>query len=133
MNFLKQSIKTSRFTLLMMLVIAPMNQLGANPTSKNPHRGLAAHGTIPEAKALCESLYQSFNKGQSELISMFDRRDNPAGFSTSAIEQIAGDTYVTLRHAARLNLMGEPASADLTAKLQLLLSLIHISEPTRPY
>jgi hypothetical protein len=120
MNFLNQSIKTVKFALLFAILCMLPRQLNANPTSKNPQRGLAAHGTIPEAKALCESMYQTFNKGEAELISMFGRRDNPASFSNSAISRIAGEVFVMNRNAELLRLMGEPASTDLASRTQRL-------------
>ncbi len=90
----------------------------ANPTGNEPNRPLAAHGTIPEAKGMIDSLYALYDAEEKIVIQYRDQTDNPASFSDRQLSKSYGRVWKALRDAQHLELMGEPAAEDLSKKFQ---------------
>jgi hypothetical protein len=96
----------------------------ANPTSKEPYRALAAHGTIEAAKGMVASLYELYEAEEKFVTQTFERRDNPVKFSDRQISRSYARLWKARRDANHLTLMGEPAGNDLYKKLNLLFNQV---------
>ncbi len=112
----------SIFLPLMFVHFSPVQ---ANPSSRHPEQGLAAHGTIAGAKELVQQLYQLYDEEAKLVAQTYAKRDDPTSFSDRQISKSAGRLWQGQRDAKRLQLMGEPAGYDLSTKLQLLAMQVY--------
>jgi hypothetical protein len=93
----------------------------ANPTGEEPHRALAAHGTIAEAKEMVAKLYKLYDENEKFVVMTYERRSTPVKFSDRQISKSYGQIWQARRHTEHLRLMAEPAGGDLNRKMTMLL------------
>ncbi|MCG8652350.1 MAG: hypothetical protein MI861_21090 [Pirellulales bacterium] len=91
-----------------------------NPSNTDPNRALAAHGTIEGAKELIASLYELYERAETQASQCQPLRANPARLPVRQIATFSGQIWKAQRDAAHLKLMGEPAGEDLSTKFTLL-------------
>ncbi len=111
--------------VILLLTTVVTSPVGANPSSKEPSRPLAAHGTIEGAKELTSQLYQLYDEEAKFVDQTYARKDDPKSFSDRQISKSAGRLWRARRDAKRLQIMGEPAGHDLYKKLQLLATEVY--------
>ncbi len=92
--------------------------LPANPSSQEPSKGLAAHGTIPGAAELVKSMYEIYNSAEANLLKWHEMADNPARLPHKQIGTVFSQVWKAQRDAQLLQRMGEPAGVDLYAKFR---------------
>ncbi len=115
---------TSRMYLLAMLGLATSSVISdpaiGNPTGNDPSKPLKTHATVDGATALANALYEIYNEELIHVTKMYENRNNPASFSDRQISKSAARLWKARRDAKHLELMSEPAGADLSRKLFLL-------------
>ncbi|NNE00615.1 MAG: hypothetical protein HKN47_25145 [Pirellulaceae bacterium] len=105
---------------VLLIVTVFANTSFANPSSKDPSRGIAAHGTIPQAKEMVKDLYDLYNQQEQAAINLLERSDNPSRLPYKQMEKAGGELWKAARDARHLALMGEPASKDLEQKIGMV-------------
>ena len=103
-----------------LLSLASNTTAVGNPTGEDPSQPLRTHATIDGADALANELHQTYLEELAVVKRMFEKRNDPAGFSDRQISKSAARLWKARRDAKHLELMSEPIAADLTRKFLLL-------------
>ena len=103
-----------------LLSLASNTTAVGNPTGEDPSQPLRTHATIDGADALANELHQTYLEELAVVKRMFEKRNDPAGFSDRQISKSAARLWKARRDAKHLELMSEPIASDLTRKLLLL-------------
>lgn len=105
-----------------MFALVGMQTATANPNSAEPDKGLAAHGTIPEAKDLATKLYALYATHETNLLKWSGETyvNAPEKLPQKLIGKAFAENWQGLRDARRLQRMGEPAGTDLERRFGMM-------------